>query len=79
MTKIDKRHNRIVNNPKNVDFDELRTWLSDSGFKLDHVTGSHHFFVHKKSGKVLNVQPDKSGKAKAYQVKQAIALIEAIK
>jgi len=79
MTQRDKRHYRIVNNPANVDFEDIKTWLHDFGFELERVTGSHHIFRHTVTKAKLNFQPDRSGKAKRYQVKQAIRAIESLR
>jgi hypothetical protein len=35
---------RLKNNPKGGTFDDIRTLLSQEGFELDRVTGSHHIF-----------------------------------
>lgn len=45
------------------------------GFKLDRKKGSHHIFVHKAINELLNLQEVK-GKAKPYQIKQLLQLIE---
>jgi hypothetical protein len=44
MSKRQKRLNKIRQNPKNVSFEDLRQMLEDTGFELDHATGSHHIF-----------------------------------
>jgi hypothetical protein len=33
---------RLKNNPRGATFDALRALLSQEGFELDRVTGSHH-------------------------------------
>ncbi len=78
MTQREKRHERIVNNSANVDFDDVKPWLRDFGFQLERIAGSHHVFRHPATKAKLNFQPERSGKAKAYQVKQAIRLIESL-
>jgi len=78
MTQREKRHERIVNNPANVDFEDIKPWLHDFGFRLERIAGSHHIFRHSITKKKLNFQPDPSGKAKTYQVKQAIKAIESL-
>jgi len=79
MTQREKRHARIVSNPANVNFEDIKPWLHDFGFKLERVAGSHHIFRHSVTKVKLNFQPERSGKAKTYQVKQAIKAIEALK
>lgn len=75
MTRKEKRDAKIRNNPGNVDLREIISWLTDHGFALDRIEGSHHIFSHPK-GKVLNFQPDRNGNAKTYQVRQAIRVID---
>jgi len=45
------------------------------GFRLDRINGSHHIFEHPEVPGLLNLQ-DIKGKAKSYQVKQLLCLIE---
>lgn len=52
----------------NVPFADLCLLLRHLGF-VERVKGSHHVFTKPGVQEILNLQP-KSGKAKAYQVKQ---------
>lgn len=52
----------------NIAFDDLCGLLQHLGF-TDRVKGSHHIFTREGVAEILNLQP-KSGKAKAYQVRQ---------
>ncbi|MBN4054628.1 type II toxin-antitoxin system HicA family toxin [Nitrospira defluvii] len=45
------------------------------GFKLDRISGSHHIFIHSIIPELINLQ-DVRGKAKPYQVKQLLKIIE---
>ena len=45
------------------------------GFELGRLSGSHHIFSHPELSEIVNLQ-NVGGKAKGYQVKQFIALIE---
>ncbi len=45
------------------------------GFQLDRISGSHHIFVHPDVPELLNLQNVK-GKAKPYQIKQLLQIIE---
>ncbi len=76
MGKKEKRDQKIRNNPQNLDFDEVLHWLKDTGFILERISGSHHIFRHPLTHAKLNFQPDKNGKAKSYQIKQAIRAID---
>jgi predicted RNA binding protein YcfA (HicA-like mRNA interferase family) len=76
MTKADKKNQKIRRNPKNIKFQDLISWLADNGFSLDRVSGSHHIFIHLVIETPINIQKKKDGTAKAYQVKQAIKIID---
>jgi predicted RNA binding protein YcfA (HicA-like mRNA interferase family) len=76
MTKADKKNQKIRRNPKSVKFQDLVSFLEDYGFSLDRVSGSHHVFVHPDIDSPINIQKKKDGTAKAYQVKQAIKIID---
>ncbi|MCD6584367.1 MAG: type II toxin-antitoxin system HicA family toxin [Desulfobacteraceae bacterium] len=76
MTKVDKRNQKIRHKPNNIKFQELIGWLEDNGFSLDRTSGSHHVFVHPDIETPVNIQKRKDGTAKAYQVKQAIKIID---
>ncbi len=45
------------------------------GFRLDRIHGSHHIFVHPDLLELVNLQ-NVGGKAKPYQVKQLLQIIE---
>ena len=45
------------------------------GFKLDRVAGGHHIFTRPDIPELINLQNVK-GKAKPYQVKQLLQIIE---
>jgi predicted RNA binding protein YcfA (HicA-like mRNA interferase family) len=63
---------RLTINPKDATFDDVRTLLSQEGFRLDRVTGSHHIF--KKAG-VTFVIPVHANRVKSVYVRRVIALI----
>jgi len=48
--------------------------LEQNGWFLRKVRGSHH--QYKLKSYVLSVQPDQSGNAKAYQIAQALDILE---
>jgi predicted RNA binding protein YcfA (HicA-like mRNA interferase family) len=45
------------------------------GFRLDRTSGSHHIFVHSEIAELVNLQNHR-GKAKPYQVRQFLDLVE---
>ncbi|MBA3009316.1 MAG: type II toxin-antitoxin system HicA family toxin [Proteobacteria bacterium] len=76
MTKLDKKNQKIRRSQKNIKFQEFVAWLEDNGFLLARISGSHHIFVHPTIETPINVQKKKDGTAKAYQIKQAINMID---
>ena len=55
---------------QNTDFASLCQLLKQLGFN-ERIRGDHHIFGREGVPEILNLQPLPSGKAKAYQVKQA--------
>jgi hypothetical protein len=58
----------------NVRFTDVRRILLALGFD-ERVTGGHQIFSRQDIVEIINLQPLKGGKAKAYQVKQVRQLI----
>jgi len=54
---------------KNIRFNDLTKLLLDLGFEKG-VKGDHYIFTRHDILEIINLQPLKDGKAKAYQVKQ---------
>ena len=65
---------RLKNNPRGATFDDIRTLLSQEGFTLDRVTGSHHIF--KRPGLTF-VIPVHDNRVKSVYVKRVVELLEA--
>jgi len=61
-----------MENVKFSDFIRMVAWM---GFRESRQRGSHRFFVHPQVDDVLNLQPV-GNKAKAYQVRQFLQLVE---
>ncbi|MHB8869111.1 MAG: type II toxin-antitoxin system HicA family toxin [Thermoleophilia bacterium] len=69
-------YEKIRRNPANVRFAQIIKLAEESGFIEARVSGSHHIFRHSEHrGAVLNLQ-DHKGRAKPYQVRQLLALVE---
>lgn len=66
---------RILSGSKDIRFDEMKSLVEAFGFGLDRVSGSHHIFVHPDVEKLVNLQEVK-GKAKLYQIRQFLKLVE---
>ena len=54
---------------------EVSKLVEGLGFRLNRVKGSHHIFVHPAIPELINLQ-DVKGKAKPYQLRQLIRLVE---
>jgi len=66
---------KALASPANLRFGAACALARAFGFHLSRVSGSHHIFVHPSVRELLNLQ-DVRGKAKAYQVRQLLQLIE---
>lgn len=60
----------------NIRFSDLTGLVDALGFELDRTRGSHRLYRHPRTIEKLNLQPLRSGDAKAYQVRQLLRLIE---
>ncbi len=61
--------------PANLRFEDACALARAFGFHLSRVRGSHHIYAHSNVRELVNLQEVK-GKAKPYQVKQLLALVE---
>jgi predicted RNA binding protein YcfA (HicA-like mRNA interferase family) len=66
---------KLLSGSKNIRFSEVTTCAEMFGFRLDRINGSHHIYVHPDVPELVNLQNVK-GKAKPYQVKQLLKIIE---
>ena len=66
---------KVLAGSQNVRFGDLVTLVEAFGFELARTSGAHHIFEHPDVPELLNLQ-DRKGKAKPYQVKQFLELIE---
>jgi hypothetical protein len=70
-----KVYDKILAGSRNVRFEDVCRLAEGFGFQLDRTSGSHHIFRHP-LGLMLNLQPDRNGQAKPYQVRQLLGLVE---
>jgi predicted RNA binding protein YcfA (HicA-like mRNA interferase family) len=70
-----KLFQKALNRPKNFPFHDLLSLARAFGFELSRVSGSHHILVHPDVNRPLNLQ-EVNGKAKPYQIRQFIRLVE---
>jgi predicted RNA binding protein YcfA (HicA-like mRNA interferase family) len=76
MVKKRKLLRKVLSGSKNIRFDEFTALLAGFGFALERVSGSHHIYKHPSSPDLLSVQPDENHRAKPYQVRQFLKLVE---
>ena len=68
-------YRKLKRNPKDVRFAELCRAAELFGFKLRGSKGSHRIYVREGIRELLNFQ-DVKGKAKPYQVRQFLKVVE---
>jgi len=66
---------QILNNQKNVKFNDFVTILEAFGFFLARTGGSHNIFKNSSVNEIINIQ-NVNGEAKPYQIKQFFSLVE---
>ena len=74
---MDKKeiYSKLKANPKNIKFTEMCSYAKMFGFEFKGGKGSHRIFTKKGVREILNFQNVK-GRAKPYQVRQFINIIE---
>ena len=60
---------------RNLRFRDLTQLVESLGFRLVRLNGSHHIFAHPGIPELVNLQ-DVAGKAKPYQVRQVLKLVD---
>jgi len=66
---------KILAGSKNVQFSEMVALVEAFGFELTRTKGSHFIFTHPEIPELINLQ-EKNGKAKPYQVREFLELVE---
>jgi hypothetical protein len=77
MKKIDKQTlDKVLTglSDKNIRFSDLTKLILSLGF-AERIKGDHHIFTKAGVVEIINLQPLKDGRAKAYQVKQVRGII----
>jgi len=71
-----KTLNRVLSGlaDKNIRFQDITKLLKDLGVSV-RMKGDHHIYYREGIEEIINLQPLKDGKAKAYQVKQVRVMI----
>lgn len=73
--KARKVYEKILAGSHNIRFEDVCRLAEGFGFHRDRISGSHHIYRHR-LGLMLNLQPDRNRRAKFYQVRQLLALVE---
>ena len=71
-----KLYAKALNNPRGLRFEECTALIEAFGYALDRTRGSHRLYYHPAVPEFANVQPDKNGMAKPYQVKRFLRDVE---
>ncbi len=66
---------KALSGSKNLRFGDMVVLVEAFGFRLDRTNGSHHILVHDGVRELINLQ-NLRGKAKPYQVRQLLDLVE---
>jgi len=66
---------KAITGPKNIRFNEVIALAEAFGFRLNRIAGSHHIYSHPGVLELVNLQDDE-GKAKPYQIRQLLKLVE---
>jgi len=75
MARCAKLLDKAINSPKNLRFEDLCALAKCYGWVFQRQFGSHHIYMHLRTGSLMNFQP-RNGKAKPTQVKQLLDAIE---
>jgi len=73
--KLIKEIDEWRDNSKNIRFERLCTIAEALGFEFSRQHGSHKIYVLRGAKEILDIQ-NISGRAKSYQVKQFIVLVD---
>ncbi|MDK2974180.1 MAG: hypothetical protein PWP08_551 [Methanofollis sp.] len=73
--KLKKAYELLKSNPKNIRYEDLCQAAEAYGFRLKGGKGSHRVYTREGVREILNFQ-DVNGRAKPYQVRQLLKVIE---
>ncbi|MDH5252261.1 MAG: type II toxin-antitoxin system HicA family toxin [Nitrospira sp.] len=66
---------KALSGSKNLHFTEAVALAKAFGYRLSRTKGSHHIFAHPRLKELVNFQ-EVGGKAKPYQVRQLLDIVE---
>jgi predicted RNA binding protein YcfA (HicA-like mRNA interferase family) len=67
---------KILSGSRNIRFEDFVALVIAFGFVSKRTRGSHRIYKHPGVSDLLSLQPSKDGKAKSYQMKQLLQLVE---
>jgi predicted RNA binding protein YcfA (HicA-like mRNA interferase family) len=70
-----KTDSKLLTGSRNITFQEAQTAIEAFGFHLTRIKGSHHIYTHPSVPELINLQ-NVDGKAKSYQIKQFLEIVE---
>jgi predicted RNA binding protein YcfA (HicA-like mRNA interferase family) len=71
------KREKLRNNPRDADMQELETLLLRFNFVLERITGSHHIYRYTEEKRIIKVVVPLHGrKVKAVYVKRAVQLLD---
>jgi hypothetical protein len=81
MRAVDRWHRLLETarrSPANIRFSDLRGLVERAGFVLRSTRGSHRIYRHatRREIPLINLQEERGGKAKPYQVRQVVRIID---
>lgn len=66
----------ILDGNRNIRFNDAVHLAEAFGFATRRIRGSHHIMLHPLVPAAVNLQPDRNGNAKLYQLRQLVDLVE---
>ena len=66
---------KVLSGSRNIQFSDMIALVEAFGFRLSRTKGSHFIFAHPDIPELVNLQ-EKDGKAKPYQVREFLELVE---
>ena len=75
MSRKSKLLQKVLNSPRNIQFNEMVRLSESFGFHLARIKESYHIFSHPDIPELVNLQNVK-GNAKPYQIQQFMQLVE---
>ena len=66
---------KVLSGSRNIQFNDMVALVEAFGFRLSRTKGSHFIFAHPDTPELVNLQ-EKNGKAKPYQVREFLELVE---